>query len=138
MITICSHVTVTEDFARAFYYEEFYAQLRIQGLTSDTRDYYLRTIHLFIRYAGFTNYMDFTNFVKLKMAYYNLMGKNIGNNTIYKHYKTIKKYTEFLKNNELIDKIYITQIPKIKTTTPLPKSMTEEDVQRVREFMLRP
>jgi site-specific recombinase XerD len=138
MITICPHVTVTEDFAKAFYYEEYYASLRIQWLTPDTREYYTRMIHQFVRFSSFTSYLDFTSFVKLKMAYYNLMGKNLWNNTIYKHYKCIKKYTDFLKNNELIDKVYITQIPKIKTTIPLPKSMSEEEVQMVREFMLRP
>lgn len=138
MITICPHVTVEEDFAKAFYYEEYYAYLRIQGLTPDTREYYTRMVHQFVRFSSFTSYLDFSNFVKLKMAYYNLMGKNLSNNTIYKHYKCIKKYSDFLKSNELIEKIHITQIPKIKTTNPLPKSMTEEDVQKVREFMLRP
>lgn len=138
MINICPHVTVTEDFAKAFYYEEFYAHLRIQWLTPDTREYYTRMIHQFVRFSSFTNYLDFTSFVKLKMAYYNLMGKNLWNNTIYKHYKCIKKYTDFLKSNELIEKVYITQIPKIKTTIPLPKAMSEEEVQLVREYMLIP
>lgn len=138
MITICDHVTVTEDFARAFYYEEYYAHLRIQGLTYETREYYTRMIHQFVRFSSFTSYLDFSNFLKLKMAYFNLMGKGLWNNTIYKHYKCIKKYTDFLKSNELIEKVHITQIPKIKTTNPLPKSMSEEDVQKVREYMLRP
>lgn len=138
MITICPHVTVTEEFAKAFYYEEYYATLRIQGLTADTREYYTRMIHQFVRFSGFTSYLDFDNFIKLKMAYYNLAGKKLWNNTIYKHYKCIKKYADFLKNEELISKVYITQIPKIKTTNPLPKSMTEEEVIMVREYMLRP
>ena len=138
MIKLCDYCEVTEDFARDFYMEEYRAHMNIQGLTIATIQHYISILLRFIKQAKFTSYQDFDNFVKLKMAYYNLAGKTMGNNTIYKHYKCIRKYTDFLKANELIQSVHITKIPKIKTTKPLPKSMSEVDVKKMREYILRP
>jgi site-specific recombinase XerD len=129
---------ISDEVSKSFYLEEYLSELRIQWLTHSTIGYYIGMVHMFIRYSEFTSYIDFNNFVKLKMAYYDLSWKKMGNNTIYKHYKCIKKYSDFLKSNELIDKVHINQIPKIKTTTPLPKSMNDEDIQKLREYILRP
>ncbi|MDD2694239.1 MAG: site-specific integrase [Candidatus Gracilibacteria bacterium] len=138
MLKVNHYMPIPEEVVSSFYLEEYLSQLRIEGLTHNTIGYYIGMLHLFIRHSSFSSYLDFGNFVKLKMAYYNLSGKNMGNNTIYKHYKCIKKYSDFLKESELIDKVHINQIPKIKTTNPLPKAMTEEDILKMREYILRP
>lgn len=136
MIALCPGVKIEESMARAFYLEEFLSQLRIQGLTSDTQIYYMKFMYKFIRVSEFEHVKDFDNFIKVKFAYYGLFNREIGNNTIYKYYKCIKRYCEFLKENGFLEKVYITQIQRVKTTNPLPKAIREEDVERIRDYVM--
>lgn len=137
MITLCDYVQVPEEFAQCFYLQDYLSHLRIQWLTQDTINYYIQFIYRFIRKADFTTYKDFDNFLKVKFWYFNLADGKIWNNTLYKQYKCIKKYCDFLKDNELISSIHITKIPKVRTTTPLPKSLSEEDILKIREQVLK-
>ncbi len=137
MITLCDYVRVTEEFAQDFYLQDYLSHLRIQWLTQDTINYYIQFICRFIRKTEFTTYKDFDNFLKVKFGYFNLADGKIWNNTLYKQYKTIKKYCDFLKENELISSVHITKIPRVRTTNPLPKSLSEEDIIKVREQVLK-
>lgn len=137
MITLCSYVKVSEDFSREFYMQDYLSYLRIQWLTIYTIEYYIQMIYRFIVLCEFKDYHDFDNFLKIKFGYYNLANRWISNNTIYKYYKCIKKYSDFLKENELISSIHITKIQRVKTTVPLPKSLSEEDIVKIREQILK-
>ncbi len=137
MITLCQYVKVSEEFSRSFYMEDYLSHLRIQWLTVDTIEYYLSLIHRFINISDFKNYHDFDNFLKIKFAYYALANRGLGNNSIYKYYKCIKKYCDFLKENELVERVYISQIQRVKTTNPLPKALCEEDIIKLREQIMK-
>ena len=123
-----SYIKTSDEIAQAFHLEDFITHMRVQGLTRDSQLYYLRYIHHFIVISSFTECGNFDNFIKVKFAYYNLFNRGIGNNTIYKYYKCIKKYCDFLKENGLVEAIHITQIQRVKTTNPLPKAIQEEDL----------
>ena len=129
-------MVVTEDFAKRFYLEEYVAELKIQWLTIATIQFYTEWIERFMRYSEFVDYRDFNNFIKLKFAYYAISKRDITNNTINKYYRCIKKYCDFLKANELVDKVYIDRIQKVKVVLPMPKSLTEEEVEKIRAFIL--
>lgn len=137
MITLCPYLTISEDFDTKFLLSDYLSHLRIQWLTQDTIEFYLQVLERFIRFSEFKSHNDFNSFIKIKFAYYALSKRKIGNNTISKYYKCIKKYSEFLKENELVDKIYISQIQRVKVANPMPKALNEEDVRKMREQIMK-
>lgn len=118
-----------------FRFEEYLLHLKIQWLTYQTLRYYIGYIKNFIEYTDLNNIEDFNNLLKLRFAYYSLSDKSIKNNTISKYYKCIRKYYLFLKEIEVVDKILIDEIKKVKMTRSLPKSLSEEQVIQIRESL---
>lgn len=137
MLTLCPRLHVSEEFAHLFYFEEYFAHLRIQGLSIHTISFYMETIERFIRYSEFQSHKDFDSFMKIKFACYNITKRNITNNSVSKYHKCIKKYCDFLKENELVEKVYINQIQRVRVMHPMPKSMSEEDIQKMREYVMQ-
>lgn len=121
MLTFCSRIKITEEVAEAFHFDEFLSHLRIQGLTADTQLYYMRYIHHFIIILSFGKCEDFDNFIKVKFAYFNLFNIEIANNTIYKHYKCIKKYCDFLRQAGLLNRYTLTKYSELRQLTPYQK-----------------
>ncbi len=118
-----------------FRIEEYLLQLKIQWLAYQSQRYYISYIKNFIEYTWFKNIDDFNNIIKLRFGYYKLTDKWISNNTIWKYYKCIRKYYYFLKKIEISNKLLIDDLPNVKGSRSLPKSLSEEDVYNIREII---
>jgi site-specific recombinase XerD len=136
MFVIHPHLKVEQDFAQSFLLSEYISHLRIQGLSLYTIESYNDFLVRFIRFSQFQDYHDFDSILKLKYAYYALTKRKMMNSSLLKYYKIIKKYSEFLKDNELIEKVHINQIPRVRVSASLPKSLSEEDVVKIRKCVM--
>lgn len=136
MFVIHPYLQVEESLAQSFLLEEYISHLRIQGLSLYTIESYNDFLVRFIRFSDFQDYHAFDSILKLKYAYYALTKRKIMNSSLLKYYKIIKKYSEFLKDNELIEKVHINQIPRVRVSASLPKSLGEKEVGEIRKCVM--
>ena len=136
MFAIHQHLHVSDEFAQAFLLEEYMSHMRIQGMSPNSVESYTDFLERFIRFSGLKDYKDFDSFIKIKYGYYGLMKRKVMNSTLLKYYKIVKKYSQFLKDNELVEKVHINQIPRVRVPASLPKSLTEEDIKRIRKVVM--
>jgi len=129
------NISIPQDICNIFKIDDYVLQLKIQWLAFESQKYYIKYLKNFIEYSKFEKIDDFNNIIKLRFAYYNLTNKGISNNTIWKYYKCIRKYYKFLKEIELSEKILIDELQKVKGTKSLPKSLSEDDIIKIKECL---
>lgn len=135
MVNIVNPIhNIPEDIVKKYYFSEFILQMKSEWLTLDTMKFYISFIWLFVRSCKFESPTDFDNLIKIKFGYLSLFeGKHaeISNSTRLKYHISIKKYTEFLKDMEIITNIHISKMKKPKLGKSIPKAMDEDSLEKL-------
>lgn len=131
---------VPTDIVSAFYLKEYALQMKSEGLTWLTIEYHLTYTYQFIKFSKFEDPRDYWNIVKIRFSYLGLFEgekENLSNDTRYKYYKTIKKYSEFLRDMEIIEDIQITKIKKPRLAKTLPYSLDEDGIEKLYDALVK-
>lgn len=132
-------IKIQEDSKKLFYIDPYILSLKSEWLTQDTIYFYTSYIWQFVQFAKIENPKDFGNHVLVRFGYLSLFEwekKDISNSTRLKYYNSIKKYSDFLVEMEVIDHTVITKIKRPKIAKKLPKSMDDSQVEELMSGLL--
>lgn len=111
-----------------FWLKLYKQEMENNWLSSNSVKYYLEILLMFFkRNPKITSPKDFWMIMTIKPAYYSLLEEDLAKETLIHFWKSLKKYSDFLAYNWIIEKNIFNDIQKPKKDKPLPKSLKEEE-----------
>jgi len=124
------------EIANKFLYDDYRLYLKIQWLTYETIDFYIKYINRFIINSEFEKLDIFKSELRIKVSYNKLFHKENKNSTYDKYRQSIIKYYNFLKELEYVNINYWKTLLRVKKESSIPSSLNESDIEIILNYII--